>query len=97
MRNQPSQRVLDHTTTTVHTRLIITHAQTVTPINNTPINTTGPFLAHVKIAQPGRSAIFGSLASDGVYQSTTDCIHQTPLVTHAQTDTPISAMLYAFE
>ena len=57
----------------------------------------GLFLVHVKTARPGQSAIFGSLASDGVYQSTTDGIHRTPLVTHAQTDTPINAMLYAIK
>ena len=46
--------------TTVHTS-IITHVQTVTPITNTLKNTTGLFLVHVKTAQPGQSAFFGSL------------------------------------
>ena len=57
----------------------------------------GLFLAHEKTVPPRQSVIFSSVALDGVYQSTVDGIHQTPLVTHAQTDTPINAMLYAFE
>ena len=67
---------------TVHAtraRLYITHAQKVTPITNTPNNTTGLFLAHVKTTPPRESAILGSLAFDDVYQSTVDGIHQTPL------------------
>ena len=64
---------------TTRTRLFITHVQTVTPVNNTSNNTLGLFLAHVKTAPPRQSTIFGSLASDGVNQSTADGIHQTPL------------------
>ena len=64
---------------TTRTRLFVTHVLTVTPITNTPTNTMGLFLGHVKTAPPRQSAIFGSIASDGVYQSTVDGIHQTPL------------------
>ena len=76
--------------------VIILHVQTVTPMNNTLRNTMGLFLAHVKTAPPRQSAIFGTRLRRciPVYRK-----RYTPdaIVTHAQTDTPINAMLYALK